>query len=36
MFRAYDRDGLSGDATDLERLLGRPATPWRVTLGRAA
>ena len=25
MFRAYDRDGLSGDATDLERLLGRPA-----------
>jgi len=36
MFRAYDRDGLSGDATDLERLLGRPLTPWRVTVGRAA
>lgn len=36
MFRAYDRDGLTGDATDLERVLGRPATPWRVTVERAA
>lgn len=36
MFRAYDGDGLTGDATDLERLLGRPATPWRVTVERAA
>lgn len=36
MFRAYDRDGLTGDATDLERLLGRPATPWHVTVERAA
>ena len=36
MFRAYDRDGLTGDATDLERLLRRPATPWRVTVERAA
>jgi hypothetical protein len=35
MFRAYDRDGLTGEATDLERLLGRPATPWRVTVERA-
>lgn len=35
MFRAYDRDGLTGDATDLERVLGRPATPWRVTVERA-
>jgi hypothetical protein len=36
MFRAYDREGLTGDATDLERLLGRPATPWSATVGRAA
>jgi uncharacterized protein YbjT (DUF2867 family) len=36
MFRAYDRVGLTGGAADLERLLGRPATPWSVTVARAA
>jgi uncharacterized protein YbjT (DUF2867 family) len=36
MFRSYDRNGLTGDASTLERLLGRPATQWRITLARAA
>jgi uncharacterized protein YbjT (DUF2867 family) len=34
MFRAYDREGLVGDAGALRRLLGREPTTWRALLGR--
>jgi uncharacterized protein YbjT (DUF2867 family) len=35
MFRAYDRDGLVGDAGTLRGLLGREPTTWRALLERS-